>query len=76
MSNEECFSISRCPVYRSSESIPSALFPSSFDIRCSIFCGSLPRLPNAAVDRRIPHCNPLKFLQKLSTGPVLNWPGS
>ena len=40
--------VERGVLFSKIESTPSALFPSSFDIRCSIFCGSLPLLPTAA----------------------------
>jgi len=44
----------------SSNSNPSGLFPSSLDIPCSIFCGSLPQLLTTATERRIPYCHPLR----------------
>ena len=45
-----------CTVDRKHSSGP---VPSSFDIRCSIFCGSILLLPTTAADRPIPHCYPL-----------------
>lgn len=39
------------PCVQSIQNIPSALFPSSFDIRRSIFCGSLSLLPTAVGER-------------------------
>ena len=56
MSKEECCRpLSYVPP---GKSIPPALFPSSFDIRCWILCGSLPRSRNGAVDGRIPRFIP------------------